>query len=63
MKNWKPWEFIFGENEDKEEALNLLNIRADNPFPSVSETYENLRHNKPSRKPSAAIHPEDAKYS
>jgi hypothetical protein len=63
MKTWKPWEHLFSEVTDKEEDLNLLNIRNDNPFASVSETFENLRSNRPARKPSAAIHPEDAKYT
>lgn len=43
MKNWKPWEYIFSEAEDKETMANLLNIRNDNPFPTTFESYENLR--------------------
>jgi hypothetical protein len=60
MKSWKPWEYIFGEVLEKEALVNMMNIRNDNPFPSVSETYENMRANKPHRKPSAGIHPEDS---
>ena len=59
MKSWKPWEFIFSEIEEKEMMLNMMNFRNDNPFPSVSETYENMRTIKPERKPSASVHPED----
>lgn len=35
MKNWKPWENLFGETSetDKEDMLNLLNITGENPFP------------------------------
>ncbi len=59
MKSWRPWEYIYSEVEEKEQLLNMLNLRNDNPFPSVSETYENLRANRPERRPSAAVHPED----
>ena len=59
MKSWKPWEFIFSEVEEKEYMTNLLNLRGDNPFPSPFETYENLRNNRPIRKATAGIHPED----
>ena len=37
----------------------MMNLRNDNPFPSVGETYEDLRANKPDRRPSASVHPED----
>ena len=60
MKAWKPWEHLFGEVQDKEFLVNLMNIRNDNPFPSVSETYDNIRANKPVRKASAGVHPEDS---
>ena len=60
MKSWKPWEHIFNEIENKEEMMNMLNIRSDNPFPSTYESYENLRNNRPGRKATAAVHPEDA---
>lgn len=60
MKHWKPWEFLYSEIEDKEDMLDMLNLRNDNPFPAVSEHYEDMRHDKPKRKPSAAVHPEDA---
>jgi hypothetical protein len=60
MKSWKPWEYIYSEIEEKEMMLNMMNIRNDNPFPSVSETYEHMRTNKPARKPSASVHPEDS---
>lgn len=60
MKSWKPWESLFNEIEDKEGMINLLNIRSDNPFPAKYDNYENLRNNRPGRKASAAIHPEDA---
>jgi hypothetical protein len=59
MKSWKPWEHIFSEVTDKEALVNMMNIRNDNPFPSVSETYENARANRPQRRPSASVHPED----
>ncbi len=59
MKSWKPWEYIFSEIEEKEALLNMMNLRNDNPFPSVTETYENERTNRPSRRASAGVHPED----
>ena len=51
MKHWKPWEFLFSEVEDKEEMINMLNLRNDHPFPSVEEHYESMRHDRPKRKP------------
>ena len=59
MKSWKPWEYVFSEIQEKEQLLNMMNLRNDNPFPSVSETYEDLRANRPERRPSASVHPED----
>ena len=59
MKHWKPWEFLFSEVEDKEEMINMLNLRNDHPFPSVEEHYESMRHDRPKRKPQAGVHPED----
>jgi hypothetical protein len=61
MKSWKPWEYLYSEIDEKESLLNMLNIRNDNPFPTINETFDNMRHNKPERRPSAAVHPEDAK--
>jgi hypothetical protein len=61
MKSWRPWEYLYGEIDEKEMLLNMMNIRNDNPFPSVSETYENMRANRPQRRPSASVHPEDNK--
>ena len=60
MKQWKPWEHLFDEVEDKEEMNNFLNFRIDNPFPAKFENYENLRNNRPGRKATAGIHPEEA---
>jgi hypothetical protein len=59
MKNWKPWEHLFNEVEDKEELLNMLNLRADNPFPMPRDTEFSDRHDPSKRQGSAAIHPED----
>ena len=59
MKSWKPWEELYGEVEDKEELVNLLNVNANNPFPTTFESYENLRTNRPIRKATAGVHPED----
>ena len=60
MKSWKPWEFIFSEAGEKEQMVNMMNLRNDNPFPSVSEQYDTARANKPQRRPSAFVHPEDS---
>lgn len=59
MKNWKPWEHFDAEGEEKEELINMMNFRPDNPFPTSSEDMDSFRHNRPARKPTAAIHPED----
>ena len=59
MKSWKPWEYLFSEIQDKETLVDLMNVRNDNPFPTVHETFDNIRANKPKRKPTASLHPED----
>lgn len=61
MKNWKPWEHLNQEDEDKEGLLNMLNITGSNPFPSPMDDETVGRHDKPARKPSAALHPEEQK--
>lgn len=60
MKSWKPWEYLKSEVDDKEFQTQLMNIRIDNPFPGMSERYDDMRHNRPERRASAAMHPEDA---
>ena len=59
MRNWKPWEYLFSEITDKESMLNLINIRGDNPFPAHFESFDDMRHDPPKRKPSAALHEEE----
>ena len=59
MKNWKPWEHIYSEIQDKEMLVNFLHFRGDNPFPTATEHYDSMRHNRPARKPTAALHPEE----
>ena len=60
MKSWKPWEYIFSEVNEKEAMVNMMNLRNDNPFPAGGERYDQARANKPQRRPSASIHPEDS---
>jgi hypothetical protein len=60
MKSWRPWETIYNEIEDKEELANMLNLRSDNPFPTSFESFENLRNNRPIRKATAYVHPDEA---
>lgn len=60
MKSWKPWEYIFSEVTEKEAMVNMMNLRSDNPFPSATEEFESARKNKPQRRPSASVHPEDS---
>ena len=59
MKNWKPWEHLAGEIQEKELLVNMMNFRSDNPFPTSSEDFSGMRHNRPARKPTASLHPED----
>ena len=59
MKSWRPWESLFDEIEDKEELNNMLHFKIDNPFSSSYETFENMRNNRPIRKATAGVHPED----
>lgn len=61
MKSWRPWESLYSEVEDKESMVNMLNIRSDNPFPTSFETFENIRNNRPIRKATAAVHPEQTR--
>lgn len=60
MKSWKPWEYLNSEIGEKELETQMANIRIDNPFPGMSERYDDMRHNRPERRASAAMHPEDA---
>ena len=60
MKQWKPWDYLFNDDEDKEEMQHLLNLRPDHPFTAKYESFENLRNIRPGRKATAAIHPEEA---
>jgi len=60
MKSWKPWEYIFSEVNEKEALVNMMNLRNDNPFPAATERYDQARANKPQRRPSASVHPEDS---
>ncbi len=59
MKNWKPWEMLYEQPENKEEMINLINARGDNPFPTSFENFDNIRHDPPKRRPSANLHPEE----
>ena len=56
MKNWRPWEIIYNEDDDTEDMIDLLNATSDNPFPHPYEKFENLRNNRPIRKATAGIH-------
>jgi len=48
------------EIEDKEEMNEMLHFKIDNPFPTAYESFENIRNNRPIRKATAAVHPEDS---
>ncbi len=61
MKHWRPWETLFGEDTEDTSLLELINIKADNPFPMPTEPFEKERHDPPKRKPSAGLHPEEEK--
>ena len=58
MKHWRPWETLFAENS-KEFDINMMNLRNDNPFPTNFERFDNMRNDRPDRRPTAGIHPED----
>ena len=60
MKHWKPWSFLYDDVDEKEDMLNMLNVRADQPFPTAWEDFSSMRHDRGARKPSANIHPEDS---
>ena len=49
---WKPWEaFAESAENDKYEMQMMLNFRTDNPFPTVFESYDAMRHDRTPRKP------------
>lgn len=59
MKNWKPWEHLHGEITDKESLVNMLAMGNQNFMPSEAENYYAQRHDRPQRKATAALHPEE----
>ena len=51
MKEWKPWLDFEAEKDNMREALHgMASFRLDNPFATVFENYENMRHDKQPRK-------------
>jgi hypothetical protein len=59
MKNWKPWDHIYSEVEDKDSLLNMISFSPTNPFASHFEHYNNVRSDRPPRPETAGMHPED----
>lgn len=59
MKNWKPWDHIYSEVEDKETMLNMIAFSPVNPFAAHFEHYNNVRTDRPVRPETAGLHPED----
>ena len=51
MKEWKPWVEFEAEKENYREALHgMASFRLDNPFATVFENYEDMRHDREPRK-------------
>ena len=60
MKSWKPWETLnTNDFDDKEELMNLMAMSRTHPFPVEFERFEDDYHAPSSRRPTAAVHPED----
>ena len=50
MKKWQPWKHFAQTEPDMKELLhNFASFRHDNPFPTVFENYDNMRHDKTKR--------------
>lgn len=50
MKKWQPWKQFATEKEDMKELLhNFASFRHENPFPTVFETYDNIRSDRKPR--------------
>ena len=50
MKNWKPWIHFAEEKDNMRNALHgMASFRHDNPFATVYENYENMRHDRKPR--------------
>ena len=50
MKKWQPWKQFATEKEDMKQLLhNFASFRHENPFPTVFETYDNVRSDKKQR--------------
>ena len=50
MKNWQPWDFLFDDvEEDRRDLHEFANVRANHPFNTVFETYDDMRHDKTPR--------------
>ena len=50
MKKWQPWKQFATEKEDMKELLhNFASFRHENPFPTVFESYNNVRSDRKPR--------------
>lgn len=50
MKKWQPWKQFATEKEDMKELLhNFASFRHENPFPTVFENYDTVRHDRKPR--------------
>ena len=50
MREWQPWREIRASEEGMKQAVHsMASFRTDNPFNTVWENYENMRHDKTPR--------------
>ena len=60
MKNWKPWEYLHTRDySDKEMMHRFSNFSFAHPFADSFEKYDEMKHSRGDRRPSAGMHPED----
>lgn len=60
MKNWQPWDFLFeNSEEDRQELHDFANVRANHPFNTVFETYDDHRHDRKPRQERRSTASED----
>lgn len=55
MKEWKPWEHLYDEEEDKEFRAQLANFSYGSPFDEPIETFKHDKHVQPERRETAGI--------
>jgi hypothetical protein len=56
MKEWQPWDQIYGEHDDTQLHADFTTFRANNPWMGGEEVFSKERYIKPERPETAGVH-------